>query len=343
MPTFTSPARSRSALLTAALAAAALLAACGSDEPADPGRAAGSAADDGFPATVESCGFETTVESAPERAVAMNQGATEVLLALGLGDRVVGTAYLDDAVAERWADEYAELPVLSDDYPDTESLLQTEPDFVYGSYTSAFGGDAAGSQEDLAELGVASYVSPFGCGRADPGESAGADGVSFDDVWGELRDVAAVFGVGDRAEELVAEQQELLADPAIATAGEGLSIFWYDSGDTTPFTGVGQGAPQLLVESVGATNVFADVPGTWADVSWERVLQADPDVIVLADAGFSSAEEKRRYLESDPALSALTAVREQRYAVVAFSETSPGVRNADGVVSLAEQLTALRG
>ncbi len=334
MPMSTS---TRSALMTVALSAG-LLAGCGSDQP-DTARAADATA--GFPVTVSSCGHEATVPAPPERAVTINQGATEVMLALGLADRMVGTAYLDDAVADRWAQEYASVPVLSEEYPDTETLLTAEPDFVYGSYLTSFAGDAAGSQADLADLGIPSYVSPFGCGRDTPGESAGADGVTFDDVWGELRDVASVFGVQDRAEELVAEQQELLADPAIATAGEGLTVFWYDSGDTTPFTGVGEGGPQLLIDSVGATNVFADVPGTWADVSWEQVVAADPDVIVLPEAVWSTVEEKKQYLAADPALSALTAVREERYVELPFTESTPGVRNADGVASLAEQLTAL--
>jgi iron complex transport system substrate-binding protein len=326
------------------VSAAVLLAGCGSDRPGGARSAAGGApAEEAFPASVESCGHETTVQAAPERAVTMNQGATEVMLALGLADRMVGTAFLDDAVADRWADAYAGIPVLAEEYPDTETLLEAEPDFVYGSYASAFDGDAAGPQQDLADLGIASYVSPFGCGKDAAGESVGADGVSFDDVWGELRDIAALFGVSDRAEELIAEQEERLGDPSIATAGEGLTVFWYDSGEGTPLAGAGRGGPQLLVESVGAINVFADVGGAWADVSWERVLAADPDVIVLADAAWSTAEEKRRYLEGDPALSDLTAVREGRYAVVAFSETSPGVRTADGVVSLAGQLAALDG
>jgi iron complex transport system substrate-binding protein len=345
MRTSTSTVRPRRDVrFAAAVSAAVLLAGCASDRPGGARSAAGGApAEEAFPASVESCGYETTVEAAPERAVTMNQGATEVMLALGLADRMVSTAFLDDPVADRWADEYAGIPVLAEEYPDTETLLEAEPDFVYGSYVSAFEGDAAGPQEDLADLGIASYVSPFGCGGDVPGKSAGADGVSFDDVWGELRDIGALFGVSDRAEELIAEQEELLADPSIATAGEGLTVFWYDSGEDAPSAGAGQGGPQLLIESVGATNVFADVGGTWADVGWERVLDADPDVIVLAAAAWSTAEEKQRYLEADPALSDLTAVRERRYAVVAFSETSPGVRNADGVVSLAEQLGGLDG
>src|SRR5699024_4595494 len=82
----------------------------------------------GYPVTVENCGKTVTVESKPERAVTMNQGATEVALALGVEDQMVGTAYMDDEVPERWSEAYNSLEVLSDEYPDKETLLTAKPD-----------------------------------------------------------------------------------------------------------------------------------------------------------------------------------------------------------------------
>jgi iron complex transport system substrate-binding protein len=339
--TITSPVHRRRTPLTAAvLAALTALSGCASAGGGD-GAAAAPASGDDYPVTVRSCGRDTTVDAAPERAVTINQGATEVLLALGLEDRMVGTAYLDDAVADRWAKAYASVLVLSEAYPDTETLLAAEPDFVYGSYASAFDGDAAGSQDDLQDLGIASYLSPFSCGEGNESASVGADGVTFDDVWGELRAVGTLFGAADRAEQLIADQRASLEDDAVRSAGEGLQVFWFDSGDATPFAGAGDGAPQLLIDAVGATNVFADEPGNWFDASWEPVLAADPDVIVLAEASWSTAQDKIDYLTRDPALRDLTAVREQRFVTLPFSETTPGVRNADAAVSLAEQITVL--
>jgi iron complex transport system substrate-binding protein len=339
--TITSPVRRRRTPLTAAvLAALTALSGCASAGGGGDAAAASPSGGD-FPATVESCGRDTTVDAAPERAVTMNQGATEVMLALGLEDRMVGTAYLDDAVAAPWADAYASVPVLSKEYPDTETLLEAEPDFVYGSYASAFDGDAAGPPDDLADLGIASYLSPFSCGEGNESASVGADGVTFDDVWGELRAVGTLFGVGDEAERLIADQRAALEDDAVRSAGDGLLVFWFDSGDATPYAGAGDGAPQLLIDAVGATNVFAAEPGNWFDASWEPVLEADPDVIVLAEASWSTAQEEIDYLANDPALRDLTAVREKRFVALPFSETTPGVRNADAAVSLAEQITAL--
>ncbi|WP_278258006.1 hypothetical protein [Nocardioides convexus] len=81
----------------------------------------------------------------------MNQGATEVMLALGLQDRMAGTAYLDDSVPAKWRAAYDGVEVLSKEYPDHETLLAARADFVYGSYSSAFGDEAAGSQQEPGE------------------------------------------------------------------------------------------------------------------------------------------------------------------------------------------------
>ena len=68
---------------------------------------------------------------------------------------------------------------------------------------------------------------------------------------------------------------------------------------------------------------------------------ADPDVIILIEAEWSTAEEKRAQLESDPVLSQLRAVRQRNYVVVPFSETILGLRFVDGVERLAAGLQQL--
>lgn len=314
------------------LAAATLVTACAGA----PAEEAEPEAGDGFPVEVTSCGFTSTVAAKPQQAVTMNQGATEIALALGVEDQLAGTAYLDDAVAPQWQEAYDSVDVLAEEYPDQETLLDVSPDLVVGSYASAFDDDAAGSRETLEETGIASYLSPFGCEEAGVKSEA-----SFDNVWLEIEGVAQAFGVAERAAEIEAEQQQTLDELAEEQAGEGLDVFWFDSGDKTAFAGTGQGGPQLILDAVGATNVFADLDGGWQDVAWEKVVATDPDVIVLADASWSTAKEKIELLEKDPVLSELQAVKDQAYVTIPFSESTPGVRLADGAASVAEQLAAL--
>ncbi len=312
--------------------AALLLSACAGAPEAEQEPAAASA---DYPVKATSCGFTSTVAAKPKRAVTMNQGATEVMLALGLQDRLAGTAYLDDSVPAKWKKAYDSVQVLSKEYPDHESLLAAKPDFVYASYVSAFDPVVAGSPAELAKLDIGSYNSPLGCGDDD------LPAVSFDTVWNEIKTVANVFGVPERAAEIRTQQQKMLATLADQGAGKGTKVFWYDSGDKTPLAGAGEGGPQLILDAVGATNVFADLKGGWADASWERVVKADPDVIVLGDASWSSADDKIALLQKDPALSKLKAVREKRFVVLPYSESTPGVRLADGAQTVADGLTAL--
>lgn len=92
----------------------------------------------------------------------------------------------------------------------------------------------------------------------------------------------------------------------------------------------------------GATNAFADNRQLWPEISWESILDRDPDVLVLADLtrgdDGDSAEAKIRFLESDPVARRLTAVRERRWIVLPGSAMDPSLRNVDAVEALAAGL-----
>lgn len=290
------------------------------------------------PISLMNCGYEVVLTAPPQRAVSMNQGATEIMLALGLEDRMVGTAYLDDAVHPDYAEAYASVPVLSDEYPSREVLLGEEPDFVYGSYSSSFGDEAAGSRESLAELGIGSYVSGAAC--AD--RSLRPEQVTFETVFAEIMDIGQIFGVEDRAEALVSDLQAQLDEASsAATVAEGMTVAWYDGGTEAPMMGVCCGAPGMVIDALGGTNAFEDVAGSWVEVSWEEFVAADPDFIVLVDASWDLAADKQAFLAQHPATSTMAAVQGERYGSVPFSASTPGIRNVSAVIDLAAALRAL--
>eukprot|EP00039_Didymoeca_costata_P026438 m.15920 g.15920 ORF g.15920 m.15920 type:complete len:117 (+) comp5527_c1_seq1:236-586(+) len=97
-----------------------------------------------YPTVINNCGLETTHLSPPQRAVTLNQGATEIMLALGLEDYMVGTAYLDDEIYPRFADKFFKIPQLDNSfpsYPNVSRLQEVDPDFLYASFSSAFRDD----------------------------------------------------------------------------------------------------------------------------------------------------------------------------------------------------------
>jgi len=318
----------------------AALAACGGG-PADDGAAreaapAATTTSGAFaPVTLDSCGTEVTVDSPPERVVAIKSTSIEMLLALGLADRLVGTAFADGPVPDEYAAAYDAVPVLSDKVPGQEALLAVQPDFVYAGWESNFSDDGAGERDALQDLGIGTYVSPAAC--KEPAYMP--DPLTFDGVFDEIREIASVFGVQDRAEALIADQRAQL--DAVTPPAEETTALWYSSGTDTPYVGAGIGAPQMMMDAAGLTNIFADVHDTWTSAGWEQVVAADPDVIVLVDAAWNTAESKIAMLEANPATSRLTAVAGHRYLTVPFPAAEAGVRNAEAVVSLSQQLADL--
>ena len=295
-----------------------------------------------FPVTIESCASTTgsdaevevgsisfTYQTPPQRAVSLNQHATEVMLALGLEDNMVGTAYIDDEILPEYLDAYSTVPVLADDYPSKEVILSVEPDFIYGGFSSAFGIEAAGDQENLKSLGIGSYLTMAIC-QTSPD--------TLEDVYTDLRSVGSIFGVSDRAESVVLSMEEGIDQikTALGTIEEPLRVFLYDSGDDAPFTSVCCSMFTALSELAGADNIFDDVPGRWKTVNWEEVIARDPEVIVLTDAVWSSAQEKLDLLNNTAAFADITAVKNQRFVVLKFSSLVPGIRNPGAARSLAE-------
>jgi len=286
-----------------------------------------------YPLTVDNCGFEFALAAAPQRVVTIKSTATELLLALGLGNRIVGVGFQDGPAPEPWAAAAAALPVLSDKLPAQEVVLEAEPDFVYGGWESNFAADGAGERPTLAQLGIASYVSPAACRSIRPAK------LTFDQVFAEIAEMGEMLDVAAAADTLVAEQRAALA--AITPDSRGLTALWYSSGTKVPYVGAGSGAPQMMLEALGLENIMSGVEDGWVAASWEAVADADPDIIVLVDAVWNSADQKKKLLAENPVTSQLQAVIHQHYLVVPFPASEAGVRNVGATADMAAQLAGL--
>ncbi len=326
-------ARSRRALVATLPLAALLLAGCAT--AAAPAQTDEPDAATGYPLTIDNCGTEVTFDAAPERVVTVKSSTYELMLALGLGDRIVGVAFTDGPVPEAYSGLSDEIPVLSDRVPSQEVTLAAEPDLVFAGWESNFSADGAGERDTLEQLGVHTYVAPAAC----KAEGYMPDPLTFDEVFAEFAEAGEIFGVPAAAEGLIAGQQAAL-DEVVPNA-DGLTALWYSSGSDTPYVGAGIGAPQMIMDATGLTNIAADVHDTWTSMGWEAIVDAEPDVIVLVDAAWNTAESKIELLEQNPATAALPAVQEQRYVVVDFPATEAGVRNVSAVESIVAQLEEL--
>ncbi len=300
-----------------------------------PASTPGGDAGTGYPLTIDNCGTEVTFDAAPERVLAIKSTSIEMMLALGLEDRLVGTAFSDGEPSAQWADRAAGVPVISDRVPGQEATLELEPDLVYAGWESNVTADGAGDRDTLATLGVDTYVSPAAC--QEPGYQPNP--LTFDDVFADIAEMGAIFDVPDRAQQLIDRQRAALA--ALTPDDRGLTALWFSSGSDTPFVGAGIGAPQMMMDAAGLTNIAGDIDETWSSLSWEVVVEANPDVIVLVDSAWGSTEKKIGVLESNPATAALPAVQEGRYLVVPFPAAEAGVRNVEAVDAMLTQIADL--
>lgn len=292
-----------------------------------------------YPLTVDNCGTTTTFDSVPERVVTLKSSTTELLLALGRGDRIVATSYLDGPVAPWLEDEAAQVPAVSapldERLPSLEKVLETEPDLIFAGWESMVTAEGLADRDRLTQLGVNTLVAPSACKE----DGYRPDPLTWESLAQEITTVGTIFDAHSEAQSLVDTMNEQLA--AISPDSRGLSALWFSSGSDTPFVGGGSGSAQLVMDTVGLRNIGSDIDDTWGPMSWEAIIDANPDVIVLVDSSWSSAQKKKDILTSHPVASTLDAVVNDRYLVIDFPPTEPGVRTADGAVALADQLAAL--
>ncbi|MEU7650137.1 ABC transporter substrate-binding protein [Streptomyces huasconensis] len=301
---------------------------------------------DGYPVTVASCGKEATVQAPPRRAVSLDQGSTEILLSLGLADRMAGTGTWTDPVLKNLEKENAKVERLADRYPSLEKVLSKEPDFVSASFLYTVGKGGVADRTKFTELGVPVYVSPTDCAGKD--NDGGGDGkrvktLTMDTVYGEVRDLAKVFGVEKRGEKLIADLKSRVTKATKdIEASDATLLYWFANSDA-PYMAGCCGAPGIITRALGAQNVFDDTREEWPQINWETVADRDPDVLVIGDLtrksqSAESAKAKIKFLESNPATKNLTAVKKKRYVLLSGQAMNPTIRTVDGIEQVAAGL-----
>ncbi|WP_102141662.1 ABC transporter substrate-binding protein [Mycobacterium hubeiense] len=290
-----------------------------------------------YPVTVSSCGKPVTFDKAPERAVVNDDNMIELMFALGLTDRMAGYA----AAGERlrlaaFTDDYAAVKSLGPDYFTLEPLLGLQPDFVFAGWNYGF--DAAGINPDsLAELGIPSYVLSESCRRVDDTLAP----ATIEEWFGDVRAIADIFGVPERAEALIAHWQQRLDRVAdrIPADAEAVPVFCWDWGTDTLGTGAGLTIVPELYRRAGAVNVFTDLKEMWEDVSFEAFVERAPELIVVTDYGRGpTGQQKIDTLKAMDGIDTVPAVRNNRFLILPQEAVNPGIRIVDGIEALAAEL-----
>jgi len=117
-----------------------------------------------------------------------------------------------------------------------------------------------------------------------------------------------------------------------------VSVFDYDSGTSAPFTGPGLAMPTALITDGGGTNIFASLKQSWTSVSWEQVVAADPQCIIINNYGTPTVAQKEEFLENSKITKNLMAVRNKCFLPLSYDEVTPSPRNGEAVVKIARWL-----
>jgi iron complex transport system substrate-binding protein len=285
-----------------------------------------------YPVTVKSCDREVTFDAAPARAISNDVNLTEMMLVLGLRDRMVGYTGISGwkTLDEQMRDGVAELPELSAKYPTKEVLAGAEPDFFFAgwNYGMKVGGEV--TPETLAPLGIQTYELTESCIHIGPKARS-----SMEDMYNDILNLGTIFGVEARAQELVAGWKARLEEmTASVDRSTPLRVFVYDSGEEAPFTADAYAMPTALIEAAGGVNIMADLEKSWAEVSWEPVVERNPEVVVIVNYGDVTADQKIAFMKENPAFANIDAVKNDRFVVLEYVEATPGPRNIKAVEKL---------
>lgn len=304
-----------------------------------------------YPLTLENCGYKETFTKSPEHVVALGQNTAEILLLLGLEDKIAATAFWPTKVLPQLADKNAKIKTLTVEIPTLESVLAQTPDFVAAQSPLLLGPESkVAKREDLATVGVNSYMSPGMCAtQKGTGDMYGSRQKLWDMtyLYQEIEDFAKIFNVEDRGQALVADFKKREADlrKEFGKNKKDLSfVFWFSSSSPSADAYVGgkNSASGFIANVLGGHNAIT-TETEWPTVGWESIIAANPDVIVVSSLdrnrwALDNAQEKIKFLKSDPAVSQLEAVKKGHIVVMDGQAMNPTIRTIYGAEQVAEQL-----
>ena len=274
--------------------------------------------------------IQETFTSAPEHIVVNGDQMADYFFDLGLEDRMAGYTHGScwSTVSQYPAREQVKL--LGDGSNRSfskEDLLEVNCDFLMG-WDSMFGDDWY-NKDFCIENGIAMYT-PF----------CASDAAVFEDIYKDYETLGAIFGVEDLAaekveamKETIASVQEKLGDDVYA---EPINVFVYDSGEDGPFTAC-QGMPGDILKLAGGLSSFDDIDKGWATVSWEQVVERNPEAILILDYN-GEAAEKEEFLKGLEALQSVDAIQNDRIYVANCADMQGSAGSARLVEDIAKQL-----
>ncbi len=282
--------------------------------------------------------IETTYEKAPERVVAVYQGSIETLLALGLEDRIVATAGLDNEVPEQLKEAFSKTEYLDEFTPSLETVTMLEPDMIF-SWSSLFSEKNLGDVTDWIEKGCNIYYSS----NTRQGNGGIKHDRTLENEYTDILNIGKIFDVQDKAEAIVAEIKEEIGQAIKAaenTKKDQTVLIVEPIGDEISNYGKSSLGGDMVTK-LGAKLANPDA----STIGKEDMIAANPDVIFVVYMPYSGDDpetvkkEQLNVITEDEALKNLDAVKNGRVIPIMLSEMyASATRTQDGIKIFTEGL-----
>ncbi len=263
-----------------------------------------------FPVTItDDAGREVTVEAAPERIVSLAPGNTEILFAIGAGDRVVGVTSLDDYPAE-----VADIAKVGDFAgPNVEAVAAADPDLILA--TTGVQADMITKLEELGATVIA----------VDPTTLAG--------LYEDIDEIGLATGEIEGAASVLEDMEAAVFEVEAAVGGLEPVTTFVEIAQNPLFT-VGSGTLiDEMITIAGGKNVVTEP--SYVPYSVEQLVKSDPAVYLATKGSMSDPAE----LAKRPGYKDLSAVKASRVFVLDDNLVSrPGPRAVEGLRQIAEAL-----
>ena len=290
-----------------------------------------------YPVSITTYNYEgneikETFKKAPDRVLTTNQTATELMLDLGLGDKLVGTCYLDNPILDRLKDQYSKVKVLSDKYPTKEQVLEMKPDLIFG-WKSVFAPKVLGDVNEWHNRGVNTLV------QRNTVKTVG--NYTVDNLYKDISDIGTIFNIQDKTTEYVNNLKNRLKtiEDKTSKLKDKKKVLILEESKNGQFRVYGKNnLVSDMVEKAGATNI-EEKSGT---MSTEGIVSANPDAIIYihsADGKESNTKELSKVFTNNKALKNVTAVKNNNIVVTGLAETwAGGVRVVDAIEQYSKEL-----
>lgn len=261
------------------------------------------------------------------RAVSTAQFTTEILLAIGAENQLLGTAFLDDEILPELKEKYDRIPVLSELAPTKEQFYALNPNFLTG-WKSIATPKNLGTVEELEGNGVKVFF------------TKSQNSSKIEDIYEDILMFGDIFDLKDNAKSVVENMKKDIAKVKKSNKNKkAVKVFAYDSQESAPYVVGGNGIGNTVIEIAGGENIFKDTNFSFGVGTWEKVLDENPEIIVVVDYGSKSYADKIKYLKNNFPISQLEAVKNDRFIRVPLSYLSAGVKVSKGVEIISKELS----